>query len=188
MPEPGGLSSDIEIPTAGQNLYGKTVGDMIGDDVKVSEDGSVTGTFHYVTGYTGFNEGNHEEQEGYFFPLTLKKTGTTMTFEKNGSPTKEDIPFEADNVFRVTSTDTFKVSVDDEEIVSFSFSGATFEPESEEISALSLESVDKTYAQEELESMTVKEIKEIADELGYLITKTLKADIIEEFLSQQIEE
>lgn len=43
------------------------------------------------------------------------------------------------------------------------------------------------YTQEELESMTVKEIKEIADERGYLVTKTLKADIIEEFLSHQIE-
>ena len=41
------------------------------------------------------------------------------------------------------------------------------------------------YTQEDLESMTVKEIKEIADERGYTISKVLKADIIEEFLSQQ---
>ena len=80
MPKPGGVSSDIEIPAAGQNLYGKTVGEMIGDDVSVADDGAVTGTFHYVTGYTGFNESVPAEQEGYFFPFTLKETGTTMTF------------------------------------------------------------------------------------------------------------
>ena len=33
--------------------------------------------------------------------------------------------------------------------------------------------------------MTIAEIKAIAVELGYSITKTRKADIIEEFLSQQ---
>ena len=33
--------------------------------------------------------------------------------------------------------------------------------------------------------MTVANIKSLAAELGYSITKTLKADIIEEFLEQQ---
>jgi hypothetical protein len=33
--------------------------------------------------------------------------------------------------------------------------------------------------------MTVVQIKALAVELGYSITKTLKADIIKEFLSQQ---
>jgi hypothetical protein len=33
--------------------------------------------------------------------------------------------------------------------------------------------------------MTVVQIKELAAELGYSITKTLKADIINEFLGQQ---
>lgn len=33
--------------------------------------------------------------------------------------------------------------------------------------------------------MTVANIKSLATELGYSITKTLKADIIEEFLEQQ---
>ena len=45
------ISPDImTIPAASQDLYGKTVGDMIGSDVKVSANGEVTGTFHYVTG------------------------------------------------------------------------------------------------------------------------------------------
>lgn len=33
--------------------------------------------------------------------------------------------------------------------------------------------------------MTISEIKSLANELGYSITKTKKADIIEEFMEQQ---
>ena len=50
-----------------------------------------------------------------------------MTFKKNDVATKEDIPWEANNVFRVTSSDTFEVLVDDESVVKFSFSRAVFE-------------------------------------------------------------
>lgn len=42
-----------------------------------------------------------------------------------------------------------------------------------------------TYTQEELEALTIARIREIAGEKGYVITKTRKADIIEEFLEQQ---
>lgn len=122
------IASDIlTIPSQGQTLYGKRVSSLVKDDVKVHENGTVTGTFKHVTGYTGFNEADPEEQEGYFFPFRLAKTGTTMSFEKNGVPTKTDIPWEADNVFRVTKSDTFTVIVDDDEIVTFNFAKATFE-------------------------------------------------------------
>lgn len=43
----------------------------------------------------------------------------------------------------------------------------------------------KIYKEEELYSMTVVEIKELAAERGYSIKKTLKSEIIAEFLSQQ---
>lgn len=124
----GIIASDIlTIPSQGQTLYGKRVSSLIGDDVKVYEDGTVTGTFKHVTGYTGFNEANPGEQEGYYFPFKLAKSGTTMSFEKNGEPGKTDIPWEADNVFRVTASDAFKVIVDDEEVITFNFKKATFE-------------------------------------------------------------
>lgn len=100
---------------------------MIGTDIKIDEDGKVTGTFHKVTGYTGFNSSNTSEQSGYFFPFSITKEGATMTFKKNGSPAKQDIPFEKDNVFRVTKTTKFEVLVDDESLVKFDFSKATFE-------------------------------------------------------------
>ena len=41
------------------------------------------------------------------------------------------------------------------------------------------------YTQADLEAMTIAEIKAIAEERGYTITETLKADIITEFLTQQ---
>lgn len=100
---------------------------MIGTDVKVDENGNVTGTFHKVTGYTEFNPDNTNEQSGYFFPFSLTKEGTTMTFKKNGTATKENIIFEKDNVFRVTKTAKFEVLVDNESVVTLTFNNATFE-------------------------------------------------------------
>lgn len=114
---------------AGQDLLGKTAGDLVGEDLKVLNDGTVTGTFHHVTGYTGFSS-NAEEQSGYYFPFKLGSSvsGETMTFKKNGVPTKTDIPFDADIVFRVTAGDTFAVEVDGAPAVAFRFAKATFEP------------------------------------------------------------
>lgn len=46
-----------------------------------------------------------------------------MTFKKNGEASKENIPFEQDNVFRVTSqTDKFEVLVDNQSVITFDFS------------------------------------------------------------------
>lgn len=121
------IASDIlTIPSQGQTLYGKRVSSLIGDDVKVLEDGTVTGTFKHVTGYTGFNGEDPEEQEGYFFPFKLTKTGTKMSFKKNGTPGKTDIPWEAENVFRVTKDDTFEVLVDGTSVVTFNFTSVSF--------------------------------------------------------------
>lgn len=104
--------------------------------MKIHADGSVEGTFKYVEGYTGFNSEVPGEQEGYFFPFSLKQTGTTMTFKKNGVDGKKDIPFEKDNVFRVTKTDTFTVLVDNIEVVTFSFNKATFIEKAESLDNL----------------------------------------------------
>ena len=115
------ISPDImTMPAAGQDFYGKTAGEMITDPA-VDTEGNVTGTFHYVQGYTGFNGTVKKEQEGYYFPFHLTKTGTTMTF-------KENIAWEADNVFRVTEGDTFTILVDGEEAVTLKFGKAVFEP------------------------------------------------------------
>ncbi len=109
-----------------QTLFGKQVSELVGDDLTVKADGSVTGTFHHVTGYTEFSS-EPDEQEGYYFPFHLTKTGTKMTFKKNGSPTKQGITFDPDIIFRVTKDDTFEVLVDDSSVVKFNFAGATFD-------------------------------------------------------------
>lgn len=41
------------------------------------------------------------------------------------------------------------------------------------------------YTQGDLEIMTISEIKALADNLGYTITRTRKSEIIEEFLKEQ---
>ena len=109
-----------------QTLLGKQVSELVGDDLTVKADGSVTGTFHHVTGYTEFSS-EPDEQEGYYFPFHLTKTGSKMTFKKYGSPTKQGITFDPDIIFRVTKDDTFEVLVDDSSVVKFNFAGATFE-------------------------------------------------------------
>ena len=43
-----------------------------------------------------------------------------------------------------------------------------------------------TYSEEDLNNMTIAQIKELASDLGYTITATKKADIIAEFLEQQV--
>ena len=121
-------SDTLTLFPSSQTLLGKQVSELVGDDLKVYKSGAVTGTFHHVTNYTEFSSAP-EEQRGYYFPFHLTKTGSKMTFKKNGSPTKQNIPFDADIIFRVTEDDTFEVLVDDSSVVKFSFSGATFEPQ-----------------------------------------------------------
>ena len=43
----------------------------------------------------------------------------------------------------------------------------------------------KTYTSDDLNAMTIAQIKSLASELGYSITATLKSDIINEFLADQ---
>ena len=119
-------SDTLTLFPASQTLLGKQVSDMVGDNLIVLDDGSVQGNFHYVTGYTEFSSVT-EEQSGYYFPFHLTKTGTNMTFKKNGVPTKEGISFDPDIVFRVSRGDTFEVIVDEESVVTFNFAGAVFE-------------------------------------------------------------
>lgn len=121
-------SDTLTLFPASQTLLGKQVSEMVGDDLAVKADGSVIGTFHYVSDYTEFSS-ETSEQSGYYFPFHLTKTGTNMTFKKNGETTKDKIAFDPDIVFRVTKDDTFEVLVDDAIVVKFTFTGATFEPQ-----------------------------------------------------------
>ena len=52
-----------------------------------------------------------------------------MTCKKNGTPTKQDIVFDPDIIFRVSQNDTFEVIIDDSSIVTFNFKQASFAPQ-----------------------------------------------------------
>ncbi len=103
---------------------------MVGSNIAVFENGHVAGTLKYIDDYVGFS-GLEEEQKGYFFPLHLEQTGTTMTLKKNGAVVagRENIAFDPELVFRIpTPETTFGIVVDGTEVVEFSFTSATFEP------------------------------------------------------------
>ena len=122
------ISSDLlTLFPADQSLLGKTVSDLVGNDLAVRADGSVTGAFLYVTWFTEFSS-EKDEQQGYYFPFHLTVTGEKMTFKKNGEISKQDLAFDPDILFRVDSDTTFEVLVDGQSIVTFRFDAANFEP------------------------------------------------------------
>lgn len=123
------LSEDIATPApATPDWYlGKSGTELQSADTQILENGKVFGTLYHVTGFTEFNATVPEEQEGYYFGFVLEKTGDTMTFKKNGVVTKQNIAWEANNIFRVQSSgDKFEVLVDGVSAVTFDFSNIIF--------------------------------------------------------------
>lgn len=51
-------------------MYGKQASEF--GTFKFAKSGIVSGSANYVTGYTGFNGSNAEEQEGYYLPIAFK--------------------------------------------------------------------------------------------------------------------
>lgn len=52
-------------------------------------------------------------------------------------------------------------------------------------SEIHMETSSHKYTYEELSGISVRKIKELADDMGFAITKVLKDDVIKEFLNQQ---
>lgn len=52
-------------------------------------------------------------------------------------------------------------------------------------SDINFESAPHKYTYEELKEISVREIRKIAEDMGFEITKTIKEDVINEFLSKQ---
>ena len=72
---------------------------MIGPGATVDKNGNVKATLKKVEGFTDFSS-VEEEQSGHYFPFSLTVTGSKMTFKKNETETKKDIPFDKDIIFR----------------------------------------------------------------------------------------
>jgi len=100
---------------------------MIGPDVKVYADGTVTGTLNYVTDFADFAS-DPSLQSGHYFPLMLTQSGTTMTLKKNGAAIadKTDLPFDPEILFRIENKNTtYGVAVDGVDVVTLNFKSAT---------------------------------------------------------------
>ena len=164
---------------------------------------TLSGNLKYVTGYTEFNGSDPEEQEGNYLVLDFADSFT------DGKVTSIEISHTGGNQKKValTSGDSYLVLrvVDPQDVITATPTGTdgelqprtirlavTLEEKAEgqntlSVMSLSEDTIDDTvYTQEMLESMTVSKIKEIAEERGYKITKVIKADVINEFLSQQV--
>ena len=97
------------------NVLGKLVSELQSSDVTVG-DSEITGTLHYVTGYTGFHGSDPLEQEGNFLALKIDASsvdGVTTVVELVGG-TKGPVALDADmNIvlhIQNKNTETVKVS------------------------------------------------------------------------------
>ena len=54
------------------DLYGKTAKEL--GAYKLAKSGAVTGKGLYVSGYTGFNGADVNEQEGFYFPISFTQS------------------------------------------------------------------------------------------------------------------
>lgn len=97
------LYSVLSIISGETELYGKEAQDL--GTFTIAKNGEVSGKANYVTGYTGFNGSDENEQEGYYFPLAFKQSQEVreaymqVVGSKNG-PVKMD----AENVIYLGKT------------------------------------------------------------------------------------
>lgn len=118
----------LMVPRPSIKYLGKSVGDMISPDTYVTKDGYVLGTLKKVENFVEFNTANVAEQSGYYFPFILGQSGKKMTFLKDGTPTKTDIPYDPEILFRIPNKDTtFEVQVDGKSVIKLDFTKTTFE-------------------------------------------------------------
>lgn len=96
-----------------ENAYGKTVSELQ-TDVTVGET-DITGTLHYVTGYTGFNGSEPDEQEGNYLALqfTCDPWPDELTVELVGGTKGEVTLSEEDDfcIFRIANKDSQSIKV-----------------------------------------------------------------------------
>lgn len=98
----------------------------MGEDVRVLEDGSVIGTFPYVSGFSGFSQ-VADEQEGHYIWLKLgdEYEGKLITVHNSGSG-KEKTEEDREWVVRIKDKDvTVQFKDDQTPIITLSFAGAT---------------------------------------------------------------
>lgn len=109
-------------------MNGKSVSDLIGDDVKVSKDGAVTGTLKHVSNWTWFNPTEPDEQEGNYLPFKLGDDyiGKNVTVQREGGKTKT--AQETEWIVRVPDNNTvYTVKADEVSDLKLTFKNATLQ-------------------------------------------------------------
>ena len=109
-------------------MDGKSVSDLIGEDVKVSKDGAVTGTLKHVSGWEWFNPSDESEQEGNYFPFKLGDdySGKDVTVTREGGKTKT--AQDTEWIVRVPDNDTvYTVKADEVSDLKLTFKNATLQ-------------------------------------------------------------
>ena len=136
------VSATATPKAASDTVYGKQVSELQ-SNVVVNSD-AILGTLHYVTGYTGFNGSEVDEQSGNYLALDFDwepTAGSTMTVELVGGekgPVTLTDPDDKFCVFRITdeTSQSIKVKVTDLDSGSYehtySLEYLTLEPAPEE--------------------------------------------------------
>lgn len=131
----GGVASEdavpVAVPEAEADFLGKKTSDFV-EGLQILMDGNIahiSGTAHYVTGFTAFNGAVPEEQEGWYFPVSLNEPGAaTMTFFVNGKETKKDIAYDPQVLFRVPDNEaSFRIVTNTGKWIEFDFDGLMLE-------------------------------------------------------------
>lgn len=102
------------------------MGELMGKDVVILEDGSTVGTFPYVTEYEQFS-GVKDEQEGHYLVVDLGEQYNDQEIgvkrnDQEAPKKKTDTQW----VFRIPSNETtFEITANDTPVLTLSFKGAT---------------------------------------------------------------
>lgn len=123
------IPSDVaSVPEQGQTGFGvsseKKISDFISEDTKIDADGKVTGTLHYVEGFTEFSR---TQSKGYYFPVKLDDKYSSKEITCKGKSTKKATDLNW-LLFVVDKQSTFTFSTEqDGTILTLSFENAVFE-------------------------------------------------------------
>lgn len=87
------MSADISEDT---DLLGKTASDLQ-ENVSISN-GTISGTLHYVTGYTGFS-GEPSEQEGHYLALCMSDEDASSISVRPLGSTADPVTLDPDGLY-----------------------------------------------------------------------------------------
>ena len=116
-------------------MLGKTASDL--QEGIVISNGVISGTLHYVTGYTGFDASHPELQEGHFLALHAEDEGATSISVRPLGSTAEPVALDPDGLYilhivNARGIEYYSVKDGVTYMNVYTFDGLVFEPEDED--------------------------------------------------------